>query len=332
MLQQGVFLLNSSGGTGLGAYTVDISFSNSSKAQFMAPGDKLIDRVGNDYTVAASGWVGFPADFSNVGTANVIPLTVDVAPTGSLAIGDSTVETPGQQDLDPAVQTAGTIFSNLLIEGRTYKYEVVAGWAVGSEANKAEVGDRFIDNAGKVFEITALSGQPGAFSSPFQAVEVDKIGDSPNAGSSYLYRGTPNFDFYQGQFLAQLSEDTVRNRDEFVTDANLGATAAGASVTGVPTTTISGVAYYEVQNDDYLILVQDSGPVSVVLPQFPADGKSIVVKDASPSNPDRFANPITILASGLSNTIDGNSSAEMLNTRQSFGLTYDTQGSDWAII
>lgn len=332
MLPQGAFLLNSSGGSGLGSYQVDISFSDSSKAQFLAPGDRVTDRLGRQYSVAnPSGWVGYPSDFANLGTANVLPIGLDVAPTNSLALGDATVQTPGQQDLAPQVQTPGTIFSNVLIEGRTYKYRVTAGWNVGAEANAAQVGDRFIDNAGKVFEITALSGQPGAFSSPFEAVEVDKIGDSPNAGQAYLYRGTPNFDFYQGQFLAQLSEDAVRNRDEWVTDANLG-TGGSGNVTNVPTTTTSGTAYYEVQADDYLILVQDPGPVSIVLPDTPVDGRTLIVKDASPSNPNRAVNPITIFASGIGNTIDGDANIEILNTRQSFNLTYDTQGTDWAVL
>ncbi|TFH24278.1 hypothetical protein E4G67_02165 [Candidatus Bathyarchaeota archaeon] len=333
MLPQAAFLLNTSGGSGLGLYQIDISFSTTSKAQFLAPGDTVTDKNGSIYSVnSPSGWVGYPANFSNAGTANVVPVTIDVSPANSLALGDATIQTPGQIDVDAQVQTVGSISSSALIEGRTYKYQVSAGWSIGSEANKAEVGDGIIDNAGKVFIITALSGQPGAFSFPFNVVEADKIGDAPNAGNAYLYRGTPNFKFYQGEYLSQLAEDNVRNRDEFITDINLGATTAGASVTGVPTTTISGIAYYELQTSDYLILVQDPGPVTIVLSQFPDDGRAIIVKDAAPSNPNRIANPITILPSGLGKTIDGGNILEILNTRQSYNLIYDTQGSDWAIL
>jgi hypothetical protein len=219
MLSQGAFLFNSSGGAGSGVYTVDVNFSNGSKAQFLAPGDTIIDRVGIQFSVTT--WATFPSDFSSNGTVTVAPLGADVSPTDSLAVGDASVATPNQVDLSAQIQTNGSIINATLIEGRTYKYRCSAGWAISADANKAVVGDNFIDNAGKVFEITALSGQPGAFSSPFEAVEVDQIGDGPNVGQAFLYRGTPNFSFYQGQLLNPLAEETTRNRDEYVTDVNL---------------------------------------------------------------------------------------------------------------
>ncbi len=219
MLLQGAFLFNSSGGAGFGTYTVDVNFSNGSKAQFLAPGDTVTDRLGVAFSVTT--YAIFPTDFSNNGTVTVAPLGADVAPTDSLAIGDASVETPGQIDLSTQLQTNGTLISATLIEGRTYKYQCSAGFAISAEANIAIVGDNFIDNTGKSFEITSLAAQPGAFGSTFEAVEVDKVGDGPNLGQIFLYRGTPNFTFYQGLSLNPLADETIRNRDELVTDVNL---------------------------------------------------------------------------------------------------------------
>lgn len=335
MLRQTTFLLNITGGAG--SYQADIAFQDSSRAKFLAPGDTVEDSVGNQYAVAASGWVGYPTDFGNIGTANLSNLGPDVAPS-SIAF-DSAVFTPNQVDKAPAIQTAGTIFSSSLIEGRTYTYQVSAGWSIGSQANVATTGDFILDAAGKPFRIVALSGQPGAFSSLFNVVEVEKIGDAPNSGPGYLFRGTPNFKFYQGEELSPAAESAIRNLDEFNTDAEIliakmlpsgtGGGSSGASVTGVPTTTTSGVAYYEIQSGDYLILVQDSGSVTVVLPETPDVGRAVQIKDASPSNPDRTTNPISILPSGV-DTIDGASLLQIVNTRQSFGLTYSN--GDWVIL
>jgi hypothetical protein len=315
MLPQAAFLFNTSGGSGLGLYQVDVNFSNASKAQFLAPGDRITDKDGNTYLVdSPSGWVGYPTDFSNNGTVHVVPVSSDISPINSLALGDATVETPGQFDVDPQVQTAGTISSSALIEGRTYTYQVSAGWLIGSEANKAAVGDRIIDNAGKVFEIVALSGQPGAFSSPFNVVEADKVGDAPNAGNAYLYRGTPNFDFYQGEFLAQLPEDAVRNRDEYITDLNL----LSSVVTARGISSASGV----VTVADNVIVVTHSGAVTLTLQGAFTDGKLIYVKDGYDAGTDRLANPITIQGGGT--TIDGVASVQMFNPGESYTLAHNS--------
>jgi hypothetical protein len=315
MLPQPAFLFNTSGGSGSGIYQVDISFSTSSKAQFLAPGDRVTDVSGNAYLVdSPSGWVGFPADFSNAGTVNVVPVTTDISPANSLALGDATVETPGQIDVDAQVQTAGTISSSALIEGRTYTYQVSAGWAIGSEANKAIVGDRIIDNAGKVFEIVALSGQPGAFAFPFNVVEADKVGDAPNTSNAYLYRGTPNFDFYQGEFVAQLTEDTVRNRDEFITDLNLlASTVATRGFAGTSGT---------ITSSDSIIVVTNSGAVTLTIQGTFVDGKLIYIKDGVDSGFLRPTNPITIDGGGA--TIDGVASVQLTNPGESFTLAHNS--------
>lgn len=324
MLPQQAFLSNTSGGSGLGSYQIDVLFQNSSKAQYLAPGDNLTDVSGNIYAISSpSGWVGYPANFANGGTVNLTPITVDIAPANSVGF-DATIETPGQIDLDPPVQTAGTLVSNSLIEGRTYKYQVSVNWFIGAEANKAEVGDRFIDGAGKVFEITALSGQPGAFAFPFEAVEVDKIGDSPNAGNVYLYRGTPNFNFYQGQFLSQIPEDAVRNRDEFITDANLG-TGSGTVVT---TSRAFAGSSGNITNSDDIIIVTNSGAVTLTLLGSFTDGKLIYIKDGVDVGFNRPANPITVQAPGSS--IDGSSSVQLVNPGES--LTFAHNSGIWHLV
>jgi len=315
MLLQAAFLSNTSGGTGLGSYQVDVNFSNTSKAQFLAPGDRITDKDGNTYSVdSPSGWAGYPANFSNNGTVNVIPITIDASPINSLALGDASVQTPGQLDTDAQVQTAGTISSSALLLGRTYTYQVSASWSIGSEANKALVGDNIIDNNGKVFEIIALSGQPGAFSSPFNVVEADKVGVSPNAGNSFLYRGTPNFEFYQGEFLSQLAEDNVRNRDEFITDINL----LSSQVTTRGFAGTSG----NITNSDSVIIVTNSGAVTLVLQGTFNNGKLIYVKDGFNAGIDRSANPITVNGGGT--TIDGVASVDMVNAGQSYTFAHNS--------
>ena len=314
MLPQGTFLFNSSGGVGLGSYTVDVNFTNGSKAQFLNIGDVVTDRLGVEFSITT--WSTFPVDFSNNGTVTVAPLGTDIAPTDGLVLGDSTVETPNQVDLAPQVQTGGTLSSATLIEGRTYKYQCSAGFFIGSEANKALVGDRFLDNAGKPFEITAISGQPGAFSSPFEAVEVDKIGDGPNLGSIYLYRGTPNLGFYQGENLNPLAEDEVRNRDEFLTDLGLdaGPVAIGSGqILNVlaPSGTIT--------NDSTLILVAESGAVTLTMEGPFDEGKILHVKDAYNGTTDRGVNTIVILPPS-GETIDFGASADLVNSAQSATL------------
>jgi hypothetical protein len=330
MLTQPAFLLNSAGGPG--TYTVDVNFSDTSKAQYLAPGDIITDRLGAGYTVTT--WAGFPSDFSNLGNVTVTPVGPDVAPTNSLALGDASVDTPGQVDLAPQMQTGGTIFSASLIEGRTYKYQVSAGWIIGAEANKALVGDRLIDNTGKAFEITAVSGSPGAadFTQPFHAVEVDKIGDGPNAGSAYLYRSTPNCGFYQGETLNQLAEDQIRNRDELLTDLKVASgVGGGAGAGGLPgdeIATISGASGV-VTNDDSLILVTESGASSVVLSGVFDEGKILYVKDAFDGATDRTVNSITITPPS-GELIDYTASLDIVNQAQSFTIIHSS--GNWFIL
>lgn len=330
MINQPAFLLNSAGGPG--TYTVDISFSDASKAQYLAPGDVVTDRLGAGYTVQT--WAGFPGDFSNLGTATVTPVGADVAPTNSLALGDASVNTPGQVDLAPQMQTGGSISSSTLIEGRTYKYQVSAGWFIGAEANKALVGDRLIDNTGKVFEITALSGTPGAadFTQPFQAVEVDKIGDAPNVGGAYLYRSTPNCGFYQGEALNPLAEDEVRNRDELLTDLKVidasGAGGGAGAINESEITTVSG-ASGTITNNDTLVLVDESGAMSLQL-QGPFDeGKILHIKDAYAGTTDRGVNTITVLPPS-GETIDADVSLDIVNANQAFTIIQSSGA--WYII
>lgn len=314
MLPQGAFLFNSSGGAGSGSYTIDVNFSDTSKAQFLAPGDRITDISGAFYDVST--WAIYPSNFGNNGTVTVVPVGADIAPDNSLSLGDASVFTPGQIDLAPQVQTGGSISSSALVEGRTYKYQVSAGFFIGSEANKALVGDRLIDNTGKVFEVTALSGQPGAFSFPFDVVEADKVGDAPNVGGCYLYRPTPNKRFYQGEELNPLAEDEVRNRDELLTD--LGFDAGAVSIGSGQIITIS-TSSGNVTSDSTLVLVTESGAATVAL-QGPFDeGKIIHIKDAYNGTTDRGINSITILPPS-GETIDFSASTDLVNANQSSTL------------
>ena len=325
MLQENAFLFNATGGPG--SYQVDINFSNASRAQYLAPGDIVTDRTGNRYRVdSPSGWVGYPTNFSNNGTANVTFVDADVAPTNSLALGDASVETEGQIDPEPQVQTGGSVLSSVLLEGRNYLYRVNASWFIGSEANAATTGDRFIDNTGKVFEITALSGQPNAFSQPFEAQEVDRVGISPNAGNSYLFRGTPNLRFYQGQQLSQLAEDAVRNRDEYLTDLQfVEQSGAGGGIDNI--TVVSG-SFATITSDDSLILVENSGATNLSLSGVFPERKQLFIKDAFVGANDRSVNIISIIPT--TGTIDGQLQLQIVNNGQAFTIV-NNQGS-WFII
>ena len=316
MLSQGAFLSGTAGGPG--TYTTTLDFSDGSKAQYLAVGDVITDKLGAQYSVTT--WGIFPSNFSNSGTVTVTPLGADVAPTDSTVLSDASVATPGQVDLSPQVQTDGALGSSVLIEGRTYKYSCSASFAIAAQENLALVGDRFLDNTGKVFEITALSGQPGAFAQPFDAVEVDKIGDSPNVGPIYLYRPTPNKGFYQGEVLNPLAEDEVRNRDELLTDLcfdSIIASGAGA----IPPSEILVIASGSgnVTNTSTLILVTESGAATVVLQPPFDDGKILYIKDAFDGATDRGVNTITVIPPS-GETVDHNATASLINATQSLTL------------
>lgn len=330
MLPQGAFLFNSSGGAGSGSYTVDVNFTDAGMAQFMAPGDTIVDSSGVSFSVTT--WSIFPSDFGNNGTVTVAPLGADVAPANSTVLGDASAFTPGQVDLGTKVQTGGVLNSQSLIEGRTYRYRCSAGFFVSADANDAVVGDAIIDSRGKAFEIVALSGQPNAFSQPFEVVEAEKVGDPPNIGACYLFRPTPYKGFYQGQTLSQLAEDAIRNRDELITDLCFQSLSgvSGVAGTGVGGGTGAGaidpseIVYINgasgtITNDNTLILVDESGSVTVQMSGSFDDGKILYIKDAYLGTSDRGVNTITIVPT-LGDTIDGGASFDIVNLNQSLTL------------
>jgi hypothetical protein len=215
MLPTTVGLLN---GTPLGGgnYTVDIFFQDGSKAKFLRVGDTVEDSIGNQYQVTT--WSLFPSDFVPAGQVTVSFITTDTVPATSAGF-DSSVFTPGQVDVRPAIKTSGTIFSAGVFSGQDFEYTVTASWADGFQAANAIVGDNITDFEGKEYEITFLD--TGRFSDPFRCKEVVAEGQAPSVGTASLYRNTINFGFFQGSPISDPARTVIRNRDDFNIDAFL---------------------------------------------------------------------------------------------------------------
>lgn len=223
----GIFAPSSSGG---GVYTFQLFFQSAGSAPFLRVGDYVKDTAGNQYEVTT--WVGSPSDFSSGAVVTTTFVDTDVLPVADVGF-TSTVFTPSQVDVRPAMQTPGSIFSISLTSGQSFEYELSATWTVNSEALKAVVGDRVVDSLGKEFEITFLD--PSLFTVPFKMKEVEAEGISPAVGIATLYRQTDNEDYFQGSELTDPARTNIFNRDKFLIDARLkelAAAIAGGGGTG----------------------------------------------------------------------------------------------------
>jgi hypothetical protein len=235
MLPAAVGLLN---GTSLGggSYSVDVFFQDGAKAKFVRVGDTVQDNLSNQYQITT--WSVFPSDFVSGGTMTVSFITTDTAPATSGGF-DSSVFTPGQVDVRPAMKTSGTIGSSAIFSGQDFEYTVSAAWDDGVEAALAVVGDSIVDSEGKEFEITFID--PGGFSQPFRVKEVVAEGQGPFTGAASLYRATVNYEFFQGTPITDPARTVVRGRDDFIIDSILKSlqdqiTAGGGSSSGVTAT------------------------------------------------------------------------------------------------
>lgn len=215
MLPEVVGILNGAS-IGGGNYTMDVFFQDGSKAKFVRVGDTIEDNVGNQYQITT--WAISPSDFVSAGQITASFITTDIIPATSAGF-DSSVFTPGQVDVRPAVRTAGTIGSATIFSGQNFEYTVSASWDDGVEANKAIVGDNVVDGEGKEFEITFIDA--GGFSQPFRCIEVVKEGQTPATGAASLYRNTANYGLFQGTPITDPARTVVRNRDDFNLDSIL---------------------------------------------------------------------------------------------------------------
>ena len=206
----GVFSPASSGG---GIYTFQLFFQSAGLAPYLRVGDIVTDLSSNQYQVTT--WATSPSDFGSGTVVTTTFITSDVLPTASVGF-DSLVETSGQQDVRPVVQTPGSIFNITLFSGQNAEYTLEASWTTVSEGNKAVVGDRIVDSLGKEFEITFLD--TGQFSDPFRMKEVENEGIAPGVGIAALYRHTPNLELFQGSPLNDDARTIIRNRDNTLLD------------------------------------------------------------------------------------------------------------------
>jgi len=213
MLPADVFLF-SSAPLGGGSYSTSLFFSPSSLAKYLRVGDTVEDQIGNQYSVTT--WSGNPSDNSDGNTIIMSFITVDITPTDSAGF-DGLAFTPGQVDVRPEVQTDGSISGASVFSGQSFEYTLTGIWNNSAEANKAELGDYFIDKNGKQFEITFIDGG-SRFAVPFRAKEVEPEGIIPPDGFATLFSGTLASGLFQGVNINKLAETAIRNRDVFILD------------------------------------------------------------------------------------------------------------------
>jgi len=226
MLAQNIFIFTpaSSGG---GIYTADLYFQDPSIPQYVNLGDYIQDTAGNEYEIIAPSSI----PFSEGGTATLQYITSDVLPVGDTDY-NSTIYTPGQVDVRPPMQTAGSLATPSLYDATNYEYNVLAGWTDPGEAAKADVGDRVVDSGGKEFEITYIDPS-NRFNVLCRVKEVHKEAQEPLVGEATMYTSTPNSDFFQGTEMQDPPRNVVQNRDRFSYDIKFkeleDAIAAGGS-------------------------------------------------------------------------------------------------------
>jgi hypothetical protein len=220
MLNQAVFVFNplSLGG---GQYSFDLFFQNSSKAKYLAIGDRITDSASNAYDVVSA---TFPfVDGANLTASFVTSNVLPVEDTGF----DSDASTPGQVNKRPIIQTPGALGTASIFNSTNYEYTVLASWTISAQANQSIVGDRIVDSVGREFEITFIDNISG-FSVPIRVKEVEKTGDAPTAGDATLYRSTTK-GYFQGSFINNTATNSIRNRDNVNVDVDI--SAGGSALT-----------------------------------------------------------------------------------------------------
>jgi hypothetical protein len=213
MLSTSVFIFNPTFIAG-NTYTIELYYSPASSAKFTRHGDVITDTAMNTYEIANS--TSLP-----VGDGDVV--TVTALSNNVLPVEDddynSTIATPGQVDLRPAVRTAGTLNSAVLLSGPNFSYTVTASWDSSSSANASEIGDSVVDSTGKEYKILSFSNPTTKWATTVVIQEVEKVGITPAAGQASLYRSTSNFALFQGSPISDAARTVIRNRDNFLIDA-----------------------------------------------------------------------------------------------------------------
>jgi hypothetical protein len=212
MLATSVFIFNPQLVAG-NTYTAEIYYNPASKAKYTNHGDVIEDTQGNQYEISNA--TSLPVDDGDQLT--LLAITNNVLPEED-GDYDSTIFTPGQVKLTTDVKSSGEMSSPSVFSGPDYEYTVTCSWDSSVEANKALVGDRVVDAAGKEFELSFIDAS-NRFSVPCRVKEVDRVGDLPSTGPATLYRTTPELGLFQGTPVSDAARTVIRNRDMFLLDA-----------------------------------------------------------------------------------------------------------------
>lgn len=254
MLNQRVFIFNSTS-IGSGQYTLDLYFKDTSKAKYLSLGDYVRDTNSNEYEIVSG---TFPhIDGSQV---TVEFRTVDTPPLDDSDY-NSNVFTPGQINYQPEVQTPGNLFNISLFDSTNYEYTVETTWDISSEASKAAVGDRIVDESGTEYEITFLDPTQ-RFSFPIRIKEVEEVGNLPNAGIATLYRTTSQLNLFLGSALTDPARTVIRNRDNVILDNAIGSQGSQNGDYEVYTITLSST---EISNKGFNLPHSPLEPSEVIL-------------------------------------------------------------------
>jgi hypothetical protein len=217
---------------GGGQYTFSLFFQTASQPKFLNIGDYVRDSASNEYSIVALS----SSPFSNGGTVTVQFVTSDTLPVGDSGF-DSTAFTPGQVDVRPPMLTAVFTTAAAISDPQAYEYDVQVSVVNLLEANKAAVGDSFVDLQGKEYVLSFID-PIDRFNVPFKVVERYKEGITPSNGDGAFYRATTNYDLFQGTEIIDPARTVIRNRDNFNIDAALldiqnqiGSSNAGVSST-----------------------------------------------------------------------------------------------------
>jgi hypothetical protein len=206
--------ISGSSSLGGGQYSINLIWSDSNAAKYLRLGDTVEDRDGFEYKVES--WSTLPGDYTPTAQIVASYITADQLPATFGGFNNAAVFTPGQEDVRPAVQTAGTITTQSVTSGQNYRYSISASWFDATSASDVAAGDHILDSSGKVYVVESFT-DPNNLSVEEFVLE----GQEPSLGSASLYRPTENIKLFQGTPVSDPARTTARNRDDYNIDARI---------------------------------------------------------------------------------------------------------------
>jgi hypothetical protein len=208
---------------GGGDYRISLYLENPTFEKYLQIGDYIKDTLNRRYEVI--NWQGYPLDFLDGRSITVKFVDTDALPTEDTDF-NSDWFTPNLSDIRPPLQTNGELSNISLYSGQNFEYTVTASWESSIESSKALVGDHVADSSGTVYELTFIDST-SRFSTPCRIKEVEKYGKSPQSGAATLYRPTPISKLFTGKQFSVDQINSVRNRDNYLTDSSSGGGGGG---------------------------------------------------------------------------------------------------------